>query len=37
MMQSLGQQLSGQVRLSYDSAGFVYALDVPVASIAVAS
>jgi two-component sensor histidine kinase len=37
MMQSLGQQLSGHVRLSYDSAGVVYALDVPVASIAVAS
>jgi two-component sensor histidine kinase/CheY-like chemotaxis protein len=34
MMQSLGQQLSGQVQLSYDPAGFVYRLDVPLASIA---
>jgi two-component sensor histidine kinase/ActR/RegA family two-component response regulator len=34
MMQSLGQQLSGQVQLSYDPAGFVYRLDVPLGSIA---
>jgi two-component sensor histidine kinase len=34
MMQSLGQQLSGQVQLSYYPAGFVYRLDVPLASIA---
>jgi two-component sensor histidine kinase/CheY-like chemotaxis protein len=34
MMQSLGQQLNGQVQLAYDPAGFVYALDVPLSSIA---
>jgi two-component sensor histidine kinase/ActR/RegA family two-component response regulator len=33
MMESLGQQLSGQVRLAYDPPGFVYALDVPLGSI----
>jgi two-component sensor histidine kinase/CheY-like chemotaxis protein len=33
MMGSLGQQLSGQVQLSYDPAGFVYALDVPLSSL----
>jgi two-component sensor histidine kinase len=33
MMESLGQQLSGQVQLSYDPAGFVYSLDVPLGSI----
>jgi two-component sensor histidine kinase/CheY-like chemotaxis protein len=33
MMESLGQQLNGQVRLAYEPAGFVYALDVPLASI----
>jgi two-component sensor histidine kinase/CheY-like chemotaxis protein len=33
MMESLGQQLSGQVRLAYDAPGFVYALDVPLGSI----
>jgi two-component sensor histidine kinase/CheY-like chemotaxis protein len=33
MMESLGQQLSGQVRLAYDPTGFVYSLDVPLASI----
>ena len=34
MMESLGQQLQGQVMLSYDPAGFVYALDVPLSSLA---
>jgi two-component sensor histidine kinase len=34
MMESLGQQLNGQVKLSYDRAGFVYSLDVPLGSIA---
>ena len=34
MMQSLGQQLNGHVQLSYDPAGFVYSLDVPLGSIA---
>lgn len=33
MMESLGQQLNGQVQLAYDPRGFVYALDVPLASI----
>jgi two-component sensor histidine kinase/FixJ family two-component response regulator len=33
MMESLGQQLSGQVRLAYDSIGFVYELDVPLSSL----
>jgi two-component sensor histidine kinase/CheY-like chemotaxis protein len=33
MMESLGQQLSGQVRLTYDPSGFVYVLDVPLGSI----
>lgn len=33
MMESLGQQLNGHVRLTYDPSGFVYFLDVPVSSI----
>jgi two-component sensor histidine kinase/DNA-binding response OmpR family regulator len=33
MMESLGQQLSGEVRLHYEPSGFVYALDVPLAAI----
>jgi two-component sensor histidine kinase/CheY-like chemotaxis protein len=33
MMESLGQQLNGQVQLSYDPTGFVYALDVPLGSL----
>jgi two-component sensor histidine kinase len=33
MMESLGHQLNGQVKLAYDPAGFVYELDVPLASI----
>jgi len=33
MMESLGQQLNGHVRLSYDPSGFVYFLDVPLGSI----
>jgi two-component sensor histidine kinase/CheY-like chemotaxis protein len=33
MMESLGQQLNGQVNLSYDRSGFVYALDVPLNSV----
>jgi two-component sensor histidine kinase/ActR/RegA family two-component response regulator len=36
MMQSLGQQLNGQVHLAYEPSGFVYCLDVPLASIAAA-
>jgi two-component sensor histidine kinase len=30
---SLGQQLKGQVELAYDASGFVYMLDVPMASL----
>jgi two-component sensor histidine kinase/DNA-binding response OmpR family regulator len=37
MMESLGQQLDGQVRLNYDPSGFVYALDVPLGSIIAAA
>jgi two-component sensor histidine kinase/CheY-like chemotaxis protein len=33
MMESLGQQLNGQVKLSYEPSGFVYALDVPLGSV----
>jgi two-component sensor histidine kinase/DNA-binding NarL/FixJ family response regulator len=36
MMESLGQQLNGQVQLAYEASGFVYALDVPLASVAAA-
>jgi two-component sensor histidine kinase/CheY-like chemotaxis protein len=33
MMESLGQQLNGQVKLSYEPAGFIYFLDVPLSSV----
>jgi len=33
MMQSLGQQLNGEVRLSYDPSGFSYFLEVPLRSV----
>ena len=33
MMRSLGQQLNGEVQLAYDQAGFMYTLDVPLASL----
>ena len=33
MMESLGQQLNGQVQLAYEPSGFRYALDVPLASV----
>jgi two-component sensor histidine kinase/CheY-like chemotaxis protein len=33
MMQSLGQQLNGEVQLVYETTGFVYSLDVPLSSI----
>jgi two-component sensor histidine kinase/CheY-like chemotaxis protein len=36
MMQSLGQQLNGNVQLKYDPSGFAYSLDVPLASVAAA-
>jgi two-component sensor histidine kinase/DNA-binding response OmpR family regulator len=34
MMGSLGQQLTGQVRLAYEPGGFIYSLDVPLGSVA---
>jgi two-component sensor histidine kinase/CheY-like chemotaxis protein len=36
MMESLGQQLNGQVQLGYEPAGFVYTLDVPLGAVAAA-
>lgn len=33
MMESLGQQLNGEVQLCYEPSGFVYSLDVPLRSI----
>jgi two-component sensor histidine kinase len=33
LIESLGQQLKGEVQLSYGSAGFVYVLDVPMSSL----
>ena len=33
MMGSLGQQLNGQVQLSYEHTGFIYILDVPLSSL----
>jgi two-component sensor histidine kinase len=35
MIGSLGQQLKGEVHLSYQPSGFVYVLDVPVSSLTV--
>jgi two-component sensor histidine kinase len=35
MMATLGQQLNGQVQLSYQAAGFSYSLDVPLISLVV--
>ena len=37
MMESLGQQLNGQVRLAYEPSGFVYSMDLPLASIVTAA
>jgi len=37
MMKSLGQQLNGQVQLSYEPLGFIYSLDVPLGSVAAAA
>ncbi len=34
MMESLGQQLSGEVRLDYEPSGFIYTLDVPLSALA---
>ena len=36
MMESLGQQLNGQVHLAYEPSGFVYTLDVPLGSVVAA-
>jgi two-component sensor histidine kinase/CheY-like chemotaxis protein len=33
MMESLGQQLNGQVQLAYQPSGFTYSLDVPLGSV----
>jgi two-component sensor histidine kinase len=35
MMDSLGQQLNGKVKLEYRPAGFVYTLDVPLSALTV--
>ncbi len=34
LIETLGRQLKGEVRLTYEPTGFVYALDVPLASLA---
>jgi hypothetical protein len=33
LIETLGKQLKGDVQLTYESTGFVYALDVPIASV----
>lgn len=33
MMESIGQQLNGQVQLAYGPSGFIYSLDVPLSSV----
>ena len=33
LIETLGKQLKGDVRLTYDPTGFVYAFDVPIASL----
>jgi two-component sensor histidine kinase len=33
LIETLGQQLRGKVRLTYEPSGLVYALDVPLASL----
>jgi len=37
MMESLAQQLHGQVRLAYEPSGFIYTLDVPLSSVMAAA
>lgn len=37
MIESLGQQLNGAVRLAYEPTGFVYTLDVPLQSLTAAN
>jgi two-component sensor histidine kinase len=34
LIETLGRQLKGRVNLTYEPAGFAYALDVPLASVA---
>jgi two-component sensor histidine kinase len=36
LMQTLGKQLKGEVRLTYEPSGFVYAFDVPLSSLTTA-
>jgi two-component sensor histidine kinase len=33
LIETLGKQLKGEVRLTYEPSGFVYALDVPLSSL----
>jgi two-component sensor histidine kinase len=33
LIETLGQQLKGDVKLTYEPTGFVYALDVPLAPL----
>lgn len=33
LIETLGKQLKGDVRLTYEPTGFVYAFDVPIASL----
>jgi len=37
LIETLGKQLKGEVHLTYEPGGFVYALDVPLASLSTAS
>lgn len=37
MMETLGQQLNGQVHLAYEPSGFLYSLDVPLNSVIAAA
>jgi two-component sensor histidine kinase len=37
LMASLGQQLKGEVRLAYEPTGFIYTMDVPMASLVAAA
>ncbi len=33
LIETLGRQLKGEVKLSYEAGGFAYSLDVPLASL----
>lgn len=37
LIESLGQQLKGEVQIAYEPNGFVYRLDVPLASLVAAA